>query len=147
MTRRVIIHPDGMEGGWGGVEVKASPGVMDEILLLDEIDDGWADELVAAIELEARRQVLRDRCPPALRDIVACLRAGTTSGRSPKTEHNAIREIRAAIRGAGPRQREMFSTAGTDDPQPRTPTPAGRPRLGKPARVLETETDGQGVLL
>ncbi len=138
------IHPDRLAGEWDTTEA-STPGVLDLLIELEVRQDDWADDLVDALELEARRQVLRARCPADQRDIAACLRAGVGSGRGDKTEKNAIREIRAAVHSDGPRQRELI-TVGDTPPTPRPPTRRGRPK-GSRTRRRATEGGEQGDLL
>ncbi len=139
-----MIRPDGMRGGWDSIGV-STPGVLDMLLEFESRHDDWADDLVNAIEAENRRQVLKDRCPPGQRDIVACLRAGQTTGRGARTEKNAIREIRAAVRSLGPRQREMFDV-GDVPPTPRPPTRRGRTKSKTRSNQKKIEKE-QGVLV
>ena len=124
------------------------PSILDVLIASDEQELGWADELWAAAELEARRQVLWARCPADLQDIIVCLRTGAPTGRGQRTHKNVVREVRAAVRAPRPKQREMFAPNDQSaEPTPRSPTRRGRPK-GSQTRVgLETETDGQGVLV
>lgn len=129
-----------------GFAEPATTGVVDLLIEDEDRTHEWADDLVAALELIVRRQVLRARCPADLRDMLECMRAGETTGRGARTEKNAIREIRAAVRLGRPRQLEMLRFDPMD-PTPRPPSAAGRPRGSKTRRVERPQVGGQGVLI
>ena len=120
------IHPDRLAGEWDTTEA-STPGVLNLLIELEVRQDDWADDLVDALELAARRQVLRARCPADLRDLLECMRVGVATGRGARTEKNAVKTIRQFIAAGGPAQRELFPYAA-QPATPRPPTRRGRPR-------------------
>ncbi len=152
--RTTILHPDAMDGWWDAAGA-ATPGILDELIEIEERvereTDAYADVLIAAAQLQARRQLLSTRCPHHLRDMLSCLRTGRPTGRGARTDQNTIREIRAAVRAGNPQQREMFLfDAGGVGARPRPPTRRGRPKKSdtreKVATTRKSEEE-QGVLL
>lgn len=113
-----LITPDGV-----------TPSIVDLLQDIEDRQEDWADELLAAVELQARRQVARARCPIDLLDILDLRLAGQKTGRGAKTEQAALAAIADAVRSGGPRQGRLaldLGPAGSSRP----PTKRGRPRKG-----------------